>query len=178
MGPVVAAAVVLPLDFRASWRREIRDSKQLTPSVRERLRDAICQKAIATATGVATHCEIDETGIAAATRQAMKNAIDKLSIPPEYLLIDYFRLPEVDIPQKGIKFGDRLCLSIACASIVAKVFRDRLVADMDGEYPGYNFARHKGYGTREHLACLRRKGPSPVHRRSFLPVKALLGQEL
>jgi ribonuclease HII len=178
MGPVVAAAVILPLNLRASWRQEVRDSKQLTPSARERLHDAICNQAIATATGIVTHDEIDEIGIAEATRRAMKKAIDKLTTPPEFLLIDYFQLPETDIPQKGIKFGDSLCFSIACASIVAKVFRDRLVANMDNEYPGYNFARHKGYGTREHLACLNRKGPSPVHRRSFLPVKSLLGQEI
>lgn len=178
MGPVVAAAVILPLNLRASWRREVRDSKQLTASVRERLRGAICNKAVATAVGMVDHHEIDEIGIAGATRQAMKKAVEKLATPPEFLLIDYFRLPEVDIPQKGIKFGDSLCFSIACASIVAKVFRDRLVADMDQEYPGYNFARHKGYSTREHLACLNRKGPSPVHRRSFLPVKAALGQEI
>jgi ribonuclease HII len=178
MGPVVAAAVILPLNLRVSWRREVRDSKQLTPSARERLHDAICAKAVATATGTVTHDEIDEIGIAGATRRAMKKAIDKLATPPEYLLIDYYRLPEIGIPQKGIKFGDSLCFSIACASIVAKVSRDRLVANMDREYPGYNFARHKGYGTREHLACLNRKGPSPVHRRSFLPVKSLLGQQL
>jgi ribonuclease HII len=178
MGPVVAAAVVLPQKFRASWRKEIRDSKQLTPSVREKLNDSIQRKAIATSVGVVAHHEIDRLGISGATRRAMKMAIADLTIQPEYLLIDYFKVPEIDIPQKGIKFGDSLCLSIACASIIAKVHRDRLVAAMDTEYPGYNFAKHKGYGTREHLDCLNRQGPSPVHRRTFMPVRTLLGQEI
>jgi len=174
MGPVV----ILPLNPRGAWRKQIRDSKQLSPSIREKLYDCIREKAIATGVGVSSNEEIDKIGIAGATRQAMKQAVDDLTISPEYLLIDYFRLPEVTLPQKGIKFGDSICFSIACASIIAKVFRDRLVAAMDTDYPGYNFARHKGYGTREHLACLIRRGPSPVHRRSFHPVRALLGQEI
>ena len=178
MGPVVAAAVILPQNIRASWRYEVRDSKQLIPSVRENLYERIRENAVATATGMVSHREVDSMGIAVATRQAMKLAVENLAPPPEYLLIDYFGVPELDIPQKGIKFGDSLCFSIACASIVAKVLRDRLVAEMDIDHPGYNFARHKGYGTREHLECLNRQGPSPVHRRSFLPVKTLLGQEI
>ena len=178
MGPVVAAAVILPQKFRASWRKEIRDSKQLTPSTRENLYDCIRSKAVATAFGIVSHREIDTLGIAGATRRAMELAIYDLSTPPEYLLIDYFKVPGIDIPQKGIKFGDSLCFSIACASIIAKVFRDRLVAKMDTDYPGYNFAKHKGYGTREHLDCLNRQGPSPVHRRTFMPIRTLLGQEI
>lgn len=178
MGPVVAAAVILPVRFRASWRREIRDSKQLSRAVRENLYERIRNKAVAMAIGSVSHEEIDSLGIAGATRTAMQRAVTDLSIQPEYLLIDYFRVPEVNIPQKGIKFGDSLCFSIACASIVAKVSRDRLVAEMDTDYPGYNFAKHKGYGTREHLECLHRQGPSPVHRRTFMPVRTLLGQEI
>ena len=178
MGPVVAAAVILPQKFRAFWRNKVRDSKQLNPSVRESLYDCIREKAITTAIGVSSHQEIDTLGIAGATRLAMKLAVEKLVPEPQFLLIDYFRLPEVNLPQQGIKFGDSLCFSIACASIIAKVFRDRLVSEMDADYPGYNFTRHKGYGTREHLACLNRQGPCPVHRRSFLPVKALLGQQI
>ena len=178
MGPVVAAAVILPVKFRASWRKEVRDSKQLSPSAREKLYDHILNKAVANAIGVVSHNEIDTLGIAGATRKAMKMAINDLTIQPEYLLIDYFKIPEENIPQKGIKFGDSLCFSIACASIIAKVSRDRLVAEMDIDYPGYNFAKHKGYGTREHLDCLYKQGPSPVHRRTFTPVRTLLGQEI
>jgi ribonuclease HII len=119
------------------------------------------------------HNLIDLRGIVTATRLAMKQAIDRLSPPADYLLIDYLRLPGIPIPQKAITNGDTLCFSIACASIVAKVTRDRLMRETDSIYPGYGFAQHKGYGTRKHLACLRRLGPSPVHRRSFRPVKEL-----
>ena len=174
MGPVVAAAVILPVKFRARWRKDIRDSKQLNPAKRERLYDCIREKAIATAIDSISREEIDNTDIARATRLAMKSAVEQLVPPPEYLLIDYLRLSEVSIPQKGIVYGDSLCFSIACASIVAKVYRDRLVSEMDSVYPGYRFSRHKGYGTREHLACLRRQGPCPEHRRSFQPVKELI----
>jgi ribonuclease HII len=174
MGPVVAAAVILPVSLRASWRREIRDSKQLSPVKRERLYDCIREKAVAIAVGTASHDVVDSLGIVKATRLAMKLAVEKLVPEPQYLLIDYIRLSEVPIPQKGITYGDSLCFSIACASIIAKVYRDRLVTEMDDIYPGYRFARHKGYGTREHLASLRRQGPCPVHRRSFVPVKELI----
>jgi ribonuclease HII len=104
----------------------------------------------------------------------MKSAIDQLSPPPQTLLIDYLSLPEVELPQKGIVHGDSRCFSIACASIIAKVTRDNLMVELDKAYPGYLLAHHKGYGTREHLACLRRLGPSPVHRRSFRPVKDMV----
>ena len=177
MGPVVAAAVILPLNFRAIWRREIRDSKQLSPAVRERLDGCIREKAVTSAIGMASHDVVDNLGIVKATRLAMQSAIAKLDPEPQYLLIDYFRLSEMPIPQKGITYGDSLCFTIACASIIAKVYRDRLVSEMDDVYPGYKFARHKGYGTREHLASLRRQGPCPVHRRSFIPVKELIVQQ-
>lgn len=117
---------------------------------------------------------IDAQGLIKATRLAMKLAIDQLSPPPESLLIDYMLLPEVPLPQKGITNGDSLCLSIACASIVAKVARDRLMIELDKVYPGYGLAQHKGYGTKQHLACLRRLGPSPIHRQSFQPVKNMI----
>ena len=107
----------------------------------------------------------------------MKLAIDQLWPPPEFLLIDYMRLPEVTLPQKGITNGDNLCFSIACASIMAKVSRDHLMIEFDGIYPGYGLAQHKGYGTKGHLACLRRLGPSPIHRQSFKPVKDVIQQE-
>jgi ribonuclease HII len=104
----------------------------------------------------------------------MKLAIDQLSPPPDTLLIDYMHLPEVKLPQKGITNGDSLCFSIACASIIAKVTRDHLMIELDKAYPGYGLARHKGYGTREHLDCLCQLGPSPIHRQSFKPVKDLI----
>jgi ribonuclease HII len=107
----------------------------------------------------------------------MKQAVAQLLPPPQHLLIDYLRLPEVPLPQKGIVYGDSRCFSIACASIVAKVARDRMMVELDGVYPGYRLAQHKGYGTRGHLACLRRLGPSPVHRRSFRPLKDMVCQE-
>ena len=173
-GPVVAAAVILPCPIEASWLSQIKDSKQLTPPRRELLFHNIHEVAIAIGIGVAHHEVIDAQGIIRATRLAMKLAIDQLSPPPESLLIDYMPLPDVNLPQKGIKNGDSLCISIACASIIAKVARDRLMVELDHIYPGYGLARHKGYGTKEHLGCLRRLGPSPIHRQSFQPVKAII----
>jgi ribonuclease HII len=106
----------------------------------------------------------------------MKLAVDQLSPPPQSLLIDYMRLPEVRLPQKGITNGDNLCMSIACASIIAKVARDKLMVEFDRIYPGYGLAQHKGYGTKEHLACLSRLGPCPIHRQSFRPVRDIIGK--
>ena len=174
MGPVVAAAVILPENPKGRWRSKVRDSKQLSSAVRESLYKYITEKAVATAIGIVTPEQIDSVGIARATRIAMKAAVEQLVPEPQYLLIDYFRLSEVGIPQKGITFGDSICFSIACASIIAKVYRDRMVSEMDDIYPGYKFARHKGYGTREHLTYLQRQGPCPAHRRSFRPVKEAL----
>lgn len=175
MGPVVAAAVILPRSVRARWKDKVRDSKQLRPADREYLYDYIREAAVAVGVGSSSHEVIDRVGIARAARLAMVAAIEELLPRPHYLLIDYFKLKEVVLPQKGITDGDSLCFSIACASIIAKVTRDRLVVEMDGEYPGYGFAAHKGYATPEHLACLRRKGPCPLHRRSFQPVGELSG---
>ncbi len=170
-GPVVAAAVILPLGIHARWLSQVRDSKQLTPARRELLFPQIQKAAIAIGIGQTDSGVIDTIGIAEATRLAMKRAIDRLSPPAETLLIDFFRLPGVDLPQKGVIDGDSLCFSIACASIVAKVTRDRLMVVLDKAYPGYEFASHKGYGTGEHLRYLRRLGPSPIHRHSFSPVR-------
>ncbi|HEY98151.1 MAG TPA: ribonuclease HII [Dehalococcoidia bacterium] len=174
MGPVVAAAVILPENPKGRWRNRVRDSKQLSPTVRESLYEYITEKAVATAIGVITPEQIDSVGIARATRLAMKAAVEQLIPEPQYLLIDYFKIAEVTIPQKGITFGDSICFSIACASIIAKVYRDKIVSAMDEIYPGYEFSRHKGYGTREHLTHLQRQGPCPEHRRSFGPVKEAL----
>ena len=176
IGPVVAAAVILPHHIRNRWRHKVRDSKQLNPATRELLSDRIQEVAVSVGIGLSSPDVIDTEGIAKATRLAMKSAIDQLSPQPQYLLIDYVRLTEVPLPQKGITDGDSLCFSIACASIVAKVARDRIMVELDGVYPGYGLARHKGYGTREHLACLRRHGPCPIHRSSFQPVREMINQ--
>ena len=170
-GPVMAAAVILPRDMKFRWKGRVRDSKQLSPAVRGLLCEHIQKTAVSIGIGVSSHEVIDARGIVEATRQAMKSAIDQLSPAPQHLLIDYLHLPEVPLPQKGIIHGDSLCLSIACASIVAKVARDRLMVALDGVYPGYRLAQHKGYGTEEHLACLQRLGPCPIHRLSFRPLK-------
>ncbi len=173
-GPVVAAAVILPHHIDVPWLAEVRDSKQLTPARRELLFHRIHEIAISIGIGVTPHYLIDEQGIIKATRLAMKLAVGQLSPPPESLLIDYMRLPEVKLLQKGITNGDNLCFSIACASIIAKVTRDQLMVAFDKVYPGYGLAQHKGYGTREHLACLYRLGPCPIHRQSFKPVREIM----
>ncbi len=171
MGPVVAAAVILPDVIKARWKSRVRDSKQLTAAEREELYPYIAEVSISVGTGSTSNTVIDEVGIAKATRLAMVEAIEKLKPEPQYIIIDYFNLPETPLPNKGIEDGDSLCFSIACASIIAKVTRDRLVVAMEQEYPGYGFAEHKGYSTSGHLECLRRKGPCPLHRRSFRPVR-------
>ncbi len=173
-GPVVAAAVVLPRRLRTPWLSRVKDSKLLSPQARESLDIGIRQVAIAVGIGSVPSNIIDTRGIAWATRLAMMMAIDRLSPPAEALLIDYFLLPDVKLPQKGVKDGDSLCFCIACASIVAKVARDRLMLEMDSVHPGYGLAEHKGYGTAGHLSCLRRLGPSPIHRRSFSPVRDVM----
>jgi ribonuclease HII len=173
-GPVVAAAVILPRQIKAPWFSQVRDSKLLTPARRELLFYHIQEVAISIGIGLTPHNLIDTQGIVKATRLAMKLAVEQLSPPAESLLIDYMRLPEVGLPQKGITNGDNLCFSIACASIVAKVVRDRLMVEFDEVYPGYGLARHKGYGTREHFACLIRLGPCPIHRQSFRPVREMI----
>jgi len=173
-GPVVAAAVILPLDINFPWVSEVKDSKLLTPGQREFLFYQIQQVAIAVGVGAIPHDLIDREGIVSATRLAMKQAVEQLSPQPESLLIDYLLLPEINLPQKGIVDGDNLCLSIACASIIAKVSRDRMMVAFDKLYSGYGLARNKGYGTGEHFACLSRLGPCPIHRRTFSPVKDIV----
>jgi len=175
MGPVMAAAVILPEKIKGRWKSRVRDSKQLTAKAREFLFDFIIEAALTYGIGSSSNNEIDEVGIAKATRLAMVRAVKQLDPQPQFLLIDYVRLKESHYPQKGIVDGDSLCFSIACASIIAKVTRDRIVIDMDKEYPGYGFAAHKGYCTEEHLACLQAKGPCPLHRRTFNPVSEMLG---
>ena len=173
-GPVVAAAVILPSHIDTPWLKQIRDSKQLTPARRQLLSEHIHEIATSIGIGIASHEFIDTQGLTKARRLAMKTAIDQLSPPPESLLIDYLSLPNVPLPQKGIKNGDSLCVSIACASIMAKVYRDHMMIDLDRAYPGYGLAKHKGYGTKKHLSCLRRLGPSSIHRQSFKPVRDII----
>ena len=173
-GPVVVAAVILGQSPRGSWVGLVRDSKQMTPVQRERVFPYLRDAAVALEVGVCSSGEVDELGIVAATRLAMKRAIDSLPLVPQFLLLDAINLPDVPIPQKAIVHGDALCLSIAAASIAAKVTRDRMMEEADRTYPGYGFAKHKGYGTAEHLRNLERLGPSEIHRYSFAPVRRLV----
>lgn len=173
-GPVVAAAVILPPDSE-SLRRQlagVRDSKMLTPAEREALFPEIMRIALAVGIGMAGPEEIDAVGIVPATRMAMVRALEALAVPPEALIVDALALP-VPLPQRVRVQADARCLSVAAASIVAKVTRDRWMAEMDRRYPGYGFAEHKGYGTPAHRRALQAHGPSPIHRRSFAPVGSL-----
>ncbi len=168
-GPVVAAAVILPPDVQLP---QLNDSKQLTPETRERLYVAITQ--VATAVGIAQASveEIDRLNILQATRLAHKRAIEGLGVRPHLVLIDGRFAADVPVVQLAIIDGDATCASIAAASIVAKVTRDHLMADLAARFPGYGFAQNKGYGTRAHIEVLRRLGLTPIHRRSFFPLKA------
>ena len=170
-GPVMAAAVILPLDLDTEWLHLVNDSKQLTAETRERLFPLICESAIAFGIGEVSAEAIDKHGIARATKMAMKAAIGKLHPKPDALLIDFVRLPEINLPQRCIPKGDCKSISIACASIIAKVMRDRLMVELDKTYPGYGFAGHKGYATREHLESIERLGACPIHRKCFSPFR-------
>lgn len=172
-GPVVAAAVILPFGKDIPFIRMVRDSKKLTSAKREYLFPLIQEAAAAVGVGMVDFDIIDKIGIVPATRIAMKLAVERLSRPADSLLIDYMKLPEIHLPQKGITHGDDLCYSIACASIIAKVSRDHIMIELDSIYSGYGLAEHKGYGTSEHVACLQRLGPSPIHRKTFTLVREL-----
>jgi len=168
-GPVIASAVILPAGIRLP---QLDDSKRLTPQQRDVLYAQITAVAVAVHIGSATVEEIDRLNILQATRLAHRRAILGLPVRPELVLIDGRYAADVPVAQLVIIDGDATCASIAAASVVAKVTRDRLMVDLDRRYPEYGFARHKGYGTREHLVAIRRYGITPVHRRSFLPVRA------
>ncbi len=176
-GPVVAGAVILPRDVQRRDLARVRDSKLLTPAQRESLVAPIRAHALAWGIGSATRAEIDACGIVAATRLAMQRAIEQLAVAPDALLIDALKLPALELPQSAIIRGDQKSLSIACASILAKVMRDRLMTELDAQVPGYAFARHKGYGTRAHRAALAALGASREHRHSFAPIKNLNGTQ-
>ncbi|MCX5732038.1 MAG: ribonuclease HII [Deltaproteobacteria bacterium] len=173
-GPVVAAACILPRDYRP---RGVDDSKQLDAGERERLAADIKKNAVAWAVGRAEVGEIDRLNIYWAGILSLRRAVLGLDPRPDHLLIDARRIRDLDIPQDGIVHGDALSLTIAAASILAKTTRDALMARMDEEHPGYGFARHKGYPTADHVAALRERGACPIHRRSFRPVREVLGLE-
>ncbi|HLV99602.1 MAG TPA: ribonuclease HII [Ktedonobacterales bacterium] len=174
-GPVVAAAAILPLaDDCLRLFAGVRDSKQLSVAQRERLYAVVIERAVGVGVGVVSVASIDRYNILRATRLAMQQALSALPVRPSYLLLDALKLPAVSLPQLALIKGDARCLSIAAASIIAKVTRDRLMQTLDEQYPGYGFAQHKGYGTAEHKLALARLGPSPAHRRTFAPVRALL----
>jgi ribonuclease HII len=173
-GPVVASAVIMPRDQKPAWYKQVRDSKLLTPEKREYLSPYIHEAAISIGTGAVPPYLIDDLGMTRAVRLAMKTALENLQPKADYILIDYLTLPEVSLPQKGVENGDTLCFSIACASIVAKVFRDHIMIELDKLHPGYGFAQHKGYGTPEHVTCLHKLGPCPIHRQSFQPVRGVV----
>ena len=173
-GPVVAAAVILDPESQVPWYEELRDSKALSPAQREGLSPLITEAAISVGIGKSEAKEIDALGIVRATRNAMARAVGSMAIQPDHLLMDAVPLPESGLPFRALIKGDALCRSIAAASVVAKVARDRRMFQEDAAYPGYGFARHKGYATREHLEQLGRLGPCPLHRRSFAPVRALI----
>lgn len=169
-GPVYAAAVVLPMDLEIDG---LNDSKKLTEKKREVLFDIICKKAISYSIGIATEEEIDEINILNATFLAMRRAVDGLSVKPDYALIDGNQHPGLLIPDETVVKGDGKSMSIAAASILAKVSRDRFMLDIAKKYPEYCFEKHKGYGTKLHYEMIEKHGVSPVHRRSFL--KKILG---
>ncbi|MFN7826509.1 MAG: ribonuclease HII [Acidobacteriota bacterium] len=173
-GPVVAAAVMLPQSIRLEG---LDDSKRLTEARRAELAAQIKAHALAWAVGLATVEEIDQINIYQASLQAMRRAVDSLSIRPEQLLVDARTLPDCPIPQQGIVRGDARSASIAAASIIAKTTRDAILTDLDRLYPGYGLAIHKGYATAAHLEAMKQLGVLPIHRRSFRPVRIALGIE-
>ena len=164
-GPVVAAAVILPEDFDVPG---LGDSKKLSEKRREELFDIITERAVAYGIGMADHSIIDEINILQATKLAMKEAISSLQQQPDYILFDAMRIDDLEIPQESVIKGDAKVLAVAAASIVAKVTRDRMMAEYSAEYPGYAFEKNKGYGTKEHYEGIREHGMCPIHRRTFL----------
>lgn len=173
VGDVVAAAVILPLGHGI---KGIKDSKQLTAIKREDLFEKICDKAVAWHIAAATHLEIDKLNILHAALLAMQRAIVGLSVAPQKVLVDGNRCPKVPFPCQAIVQGDRTIEQISAASILAKVFRDRQMLELDIKYPGFGFAQHKGYGTAAHIAAINELGPISQHRRSYAPIARALVQ--
>lgn len=180
-GPVVAGAVILPVGcaYAGIWAT-VKDSKLLSPAQREDLAITIRQEALAWAVGSASAGEIDSMGIAPATRLAMIRAVESLIPRPSYLLIDWVRLAQINLPQESFIKGDRRIVSIAAASILAKTYRDAQLMALHGDYPHYGFHNHKGYAAPVHLAALAEHGPCPHHRHTFAPIRrdeSLFGAE-
>lgn len=171
-GPVATAAVILPPGY---FLAGVNDSKQLSPKKRRRLAAEIKQESVAWAVAMLSSTYIDRHNILNATREAMRMAIQHLRPRPDFLLIDAVHISDINIRQQSIIKGDCLSISIACASIIAKVERDKFMEACDLLYPGYGLAKHKGYGTREHKLAIQKLGPSPIHRESFEPLKSMLG---
>lgn len=177
-GPLVAAAVILPAHPRIP---DLNDSKQLTQKARERLFDYILETSLAVGVGIRSAGFIDEFGIVAATFSAMKSALQMLELKgykPNLVVVDGRPIPGLEVDQEALIKADSRVASVACASIIAKVIRDKIMAEFEKVYPGYGFAKHKGYCTKEHVELLRQKGPCPIHRRSFEPVRTLLADGL
>lgn len=174
-GPVMAAAVILPVGLSING---VDDSKKLTPGKREKLFDIIMSQALSVGVGIITATDIDRINILQATRKAMLAAVHQLYPAPDYLLIDGISTIDSVTTQKTIKKGDSLSLSIAAASIIAKVTRDRLMIELDTKYPGYGFAGHKGYGSAAHMDAIRRLGPSPIHRLTFAGVREFVDSNI
>ncbi|MBR6270708.1 MAG: ribonuclease HII [Lachnospiraceae bacterium] len=164
-GPVVAAACILPKDVTILF---LNDSKKLSEKRRENLFDEIIAKAVSYGIGIVSEKDIDELNILQATYKAMRIAVSQLSVTPDILLNDAVRIPELDLRQVPIVKGDAKSVSIAAASVLAKVTRDRMMFEYDAQYPGYGFARHKGYGTAEHINAIKTIGPCEIHRRTFI----------
>lgn len=164
-GPVVAGAVILPADCEILY---LNDSKKLSAAKREQLYDEIMEKAIAVGVGMASPARIDEINILQATYEAMRTAVSELGVKPDILLNDAVTIPGIEIRQVPIIKGDAKSVSIAAASIIAKVTRDRLMIQYEEVLPGYGFAKHKGYGSKEHIEAIRKLGPTPIHRRTFI----------
>jgi ribonuclease HII len=180
-GPVVAAAVILPLAPGAETGADImtrlagvNDSKLLSEAARERLYDVVMLNALSVGVGIGSVTLIDERNILQATKYAMRSALTQLSPSAQALLLDALLLPTISLPQRSIIKGDSRCLSIAAASIIAKVTRDRLMCQLHEQYPAYGFDQHKGYGTAAHMAALQQHGVTPHHRRSFAPIRELI----
>jgi ribonuclease HII len=171
-GPVAVGVVILPKQRDLGQILSgVRDSKQLTPQARQNWLEAIEETALSCQVGFASAEEIDELGIMSATRLAARRALEETTPAPQHLLIDWISLSETGLPETSLAKGDSRSLSIACASIAAKVRRDEYLRELDGQYPGYGFASHKGYGTKRHLAAIHKLGPCTIHRRSFSPFR-------
>ena len=179
-GPVVAAAVIFPPDLtgRETWLEALDDSKRLSPTQRERAVELVEAHALAIGVAQVGPGAVDDLGVGQASIQAMLQAVENLQLAPSYLLLDYVSLRECHVPFQAVVRGDRLSYSIAAASNVAKVARDRMMREANEVYPGYSFDRNKGYGTAQHLAQLRERGPCQIHRRSFRPVRESMGGQV